>query len=689
MNQVALEIKNLITWLKQWFYDKNEVDNLIQGGGITIDTALDNTSTNPVQNKAIANELANKLDKNLIPSEVYTCSSFNSTYINTSATNRLMLYKLGSIYFIRYFITTKTLTYASQNYNINDDQISSEYRPSGDITFHIPTSSDHNAKLTIGSNGKVRISADADSTSISFAGTNMYWWAGVVPATVSLSLSSSSITYGGSVTLTATVTQSGSAVTGETVTFYDGSTSLGTATTNSSGVATLTKSDFNAGSHSLTAVYGDVSSTDVSLTVAKATPTISLTASSTTPTYGTSINLVGALSSLGSGASVKIYDGNTLLDTVTTGTGGAFTCSTSSLTVGSHSLTAVFEGNANYNSVTSSAVSVNVSKITSTISLSAVSSTIAVGDSPQLTGILSVGSGQTVYITDGDTVLGSVTTSTNGAFTYTGTATSSAGTLTFTAVYNGDSTHTDVESSAVTITVQAAPSYDAIALTSDKSIISYADGESATLTAQLQDNGSDVSISGVSLSFVIKKGTTTIDTLTGTTGADGSCSVSYVGNHAGDLYIQCSDGNLLSEIYSIEDCERYDPSSHTSDADVNLPIFSTTACKIEFDFTKGASGSGAYLSLGDDGNNYWGIGLLGSGTYGLFLQHNGSRITNQTTSGLGNGTFHVEFEYNNGSATCKINNQTFTYTYNQPLTKLIGYYPWNSGSIKNIKIKQL
>ena len=162
-----------------------------------------------------------------------------------------------------------------------------------------------------------------------------------------------------------------------------------------------------------------------------------------------------------------------------------------------------------------------------------------------------------------------------------------------------------------------------------------------------------------------------------------------MGNHAGDLYIQCSDGNLLSEIYSIEDCERYDPSSHTSGADVNLPIFSTTACKIEFDFTKGASGSGAYLSIGDDGNNYWGIGLLGSGTYGLFLQHNNVRVTTQTQSGLGNGTYHVEFEYNNGSATCKINNKTFTYTYTQPLTKIISYAVWSSGSIKNIKIKPL
>ena len=278
------------------------------------------------------------------PELVYSCSSFNSTYINTSGTNLLQLYKLGSIYFLRYFLSTRTLTSASTDYLINNDTISSDYRPSSNVTFHVSTSSNHNAKLTITTSGQVRISADADSTAVSLAGSVTYWWADVVSPVVGLTLSSSSVSYGGSVTLTASVSQGGSPVVSETVTFYDGSTSLGTATTNSSGVATLSKSDLSVGSHSLTAVYGSVTSSSESLTVSKATPTISLSTSSATPTYGSSITLSGTLSSLGSGASVKIYDGNTLLDTVTTSTGGAFSCSTSSLSVGSHSLTAVFEG---------------------------------------------------------------------------------------------------------------------------------------------------------------------------------------------------------------------------------------------------------------------------------------------------------------------------------------------------------
>lgn len=140
----------------------------------------------------------------------------------------------------------------------------------------------------------------------------------------------------------------------------------------------------------------------------------------------------------------------------------------------------------------------------------------------------------------------------------------------------------------------------------------------------------------------------------------------------------------------MEDCERYDTSVHnTANETVNLPITATTKCKVEFDLTKGASGSGAFVRFGDDANNCIQAGLLGNGNYGFGILHNGSNVTIQQASNLGNGTYHTEITYNEGSITCKINNNTFTYTYTQPFTKLIGYYPWNNGSITNMKIKPL
>lgn len=147
---------------------------------------------------------------------------------------------------------------------------------------------------------------------------------------------------------------------------------------------------------------------------------------------------------------------------------------------------------------------------------------------------------------------------------------------------------------------------------------------------------------------------------------------------------------LLSEIYAIEDCEYYNTNTHsTPDEIVNILITSYNQCKVEFDLTKSQSDSGAFVRLGDDGSNCLQVGLLGSGTYGFMIQHNARTVSNKYTTGLNNGTFHTVLTYNQGSITCTINNQTFTDTYTQPLTKLISYHPWNNGNIKNMKIKPL
>ena len=146
---------------------------------------------------------------------------------------------------------------------------------------------------------------------------------------------------------------------------------------------------------------------------------------------------------------------------------------------------------------------------------------------------------------------------------------------------------------------------------------------------------------------------------------------------------------FLQETYGIEDCDYYSTTTYSSGADINKAILNKDACKVEFDLVKGASGSGAYLHVGDNASNKWGIGLVGSGSYGFLLDHNGSRVTGQYSTGLSNGTFHCEFTYDNGSVTCKINNQTKTYSYTQPLSNVLKADCWSSGQIKNIKVKAL
>jgi Bacterial Ig-like domain (group 3)/FG-GAP-like repeat/FG-GAP repeat len=99
-------------------------------------------------------------------------------------------------------------------------------------------------------------------------------------STTALTASAATITAGGSVTFTATITgASGSTGTPTgTVTFLDGATTLGTGTLNASQVATYSTSKLATGAHSITARYGGDSnfaastSTAVTLTVQAAVP---------------------------------------------------------------------------------------------------------------------------------------------------------------------------------------------------------------------------------------------------------------------------------------------------------------------------------------------------------------------------------------------------------------------------------
>jgi hypothetical protein len=88
-----------------------------------------------------------------------------------------------------------------------------------------------------------------------------------------------SATYGGSETLTATVAST-AGTPGGTVTFYSGSTALGTGTLNSSGVATLSTTALPAGTDAVTATYAAAGNFAASTS---APVTLTVTASPATP----------------------------------------------------------------------------------------------------------------------------------------------------------------------------------------------------------------------------------------------------------------------------------------------------------------------------------------------------------------------------------------------------------------------
>jgi parallel beta-helix repeat protein len=191
--------------------------------------------------------------------------------------------------------------------------------------------------------------------------------AGVVtPTTTTLTSSLNPSTFGQSVTFTATVTGSGPTPTG-TVTFLDGVTTLGTGTLNGSGVATFTTLALAVGSHPMTGSYGGDATYAVSTSpavnqVVNKANTSTVDLSNVNPsTVGQSVTFTATVTAVAPGAgtptgTVTFLDGVATLGTGTLNGSGVATLTTSSLTLGSHSITVSYSGDGSFNVSTSSVV---------------------------------------------------------------------------------------------------------------------------------------------------------------------------------------------------------------------------------------------------------------------------------------------------------------------------------------------
>jgi YD repeat-containing protein len=280
------------------------------------------------------------------------------------------------------------------------------------------------------------------------------------------------------VTFTATIS---SGPTG-TVTFYDGSTSLGTGTISGT-TATLTTTSLAGGSHNITANwagntnYGAVTSSVLTQTVNKVTPTLSVASSKNPSTYGGSVTFTATISS-GPTGTVTFYDGSTSLGTGTlSGTTATFT--TTSLAVGSHSITASWGGNTNYSSVTSSPITQSV--IVATTPTPTFSPAAGAYPSAQLVSISDTSSNATIYYTVKSGITGTTPTTTSTVYPGGAITVSTTETLEAIAVYAGS------QSSAAIATYTIAPiaaSTTTLAVTSGGSPVSTVVSPSlVTLTA--------------------------------------------------------------------------------------------------------------------------------------------------------------------------------------------------------------
>ncbi|MGB8986721.1 MAG: FG-GAP-like repeat-containing protein, partial [Candidatus Sulfotelmatobacter sp.] len=245
---------------------------------------------------------------------------------------------------------------------------------SGSVTFYDGLTS--LGSVAVGSNGQAVLSSvgltlGAHSITAVYSGGTTYL-ASTSPAlnetenqwatTATLSSSQNPSAFNQSVTFTATVTPNGGAALTGTVAFIDGSTTLATVPL-SNGSATYTTATLSMGTHSITVSYGgasidSASSSVLSQIVQKASTTTALTNSSQSGSLILSATVSQASAGTPTGT-VMFMDGATSLGSSSLNGSGGATLSTSSLSAGVHNITAVYSGDSDFGTSTSSPMAVS------------------------------------------------------------------------------------------------------------------------------------------------------------------------------------------------------------------------------------------------------------------------------------------------------------------------------------------
>jgi Bacterial Ig-like domain (group 3)/FG-GAP-like repeat len=193
-------------------------------------------------------------------------------------------------------------------------------------------------------------SGDADNATSTSAALTEY--VGLVPTKTILSTSRSPSYIGQPVTFAATVTWTyGTVPNGEPVTFFDGTTAIGTGAT-LRGVARFTTSSLTVGTHTIKATYpGDAefkpSSGTVKQVVNKYPTTTTLTSSLNPSHFGQAVTFTAHVTSTGPApiGTVRFLDGTTGIGQATL-SGGVAKLTKSNLAVGTHPVTAHYNGDA-------------------------------------------------------------------------------------------------------------------------------------------------------------------------------------------------------------------------------------------------------------------------------------------------------------------------------------------------------
>ncbi|MFH8252587.1 beta strand repeat-containing protein [Microbacterium sp. B2969] len=324
----------------------------------------------------------------------------------------------------------------------------------------------------------------------------------VVPTTTALTSSLNPSEVGDSVTFTATVTSSSPVTTG-TVTFTEGATTLGTVAVDATGQAAFTTSSLTAATHTITATYSGTATLGTSSAnvdqVVDVVPTSTTVASSGNPsTFGAPVTFTATVTSSGSPVttgSVVFTEGATTLATVPVDGAGNATFTTSTLTVGAHTITATYSGTAAFGT-SSGTVTQNVEVFPTVTFLASSSNPSTVGQNVTFTATVTAGGAPvttgTVTFADGVTVLAAdVPLAADGTATFT-TSALAAGSHPMSGTYSGTAT---LATSAGTLnqSVQLVATSATITSSLNPSLV----GDAVTFTATITASGSPVTAGSV------------------------------------------------------------------------------------------------------------------------------------------------------------------------------------------------
>ena len=384
--------------------------------------------------------------------------------------------------------------------------------PSGTVTFQDGAATLGTAPLLAG--GKASITASgltvgSHTITASYGGDSNFAISTSVHYTETVNQASTTTTVTSSanpglfsqpVTITATVSAKlpGSGTPTGTVTFLDGGTSVGTSTV-TGGMALYPATSLSSGNHLFTASYNGDSNFLASVsaaytqTINRAGTTTTVSSASNPSVFGQTVTFTATVSVVTPATGtptgmVTFLDGGSVLSTAAL-TGTTASCTTSGLSVGSHTITAVYGGDSNFSTSIASNLTQTVNKAGTTTTLTASLNTTIFSQAVTFTaavGASSPGTGTPTgsvafkygYITLGTMPLAAGTAS----FPFGGLPVGSDG---ITAEYKGDANFSTSVSVILTQTVNQAGTSSSLSSSAGTIVFGQPLTVTATVTANL------------------------------------------------------------------------------------------------------------------------------------------------------------------------------------------------------------